>query len=282
MYKGYRQDELEYQYNPRESVPEFPLLAKQRSAASRQARQTLKSFLNVPYGAAPREVLDVYAADRPAGPVLVYIHGGYWRSGSKDDNCNFVPAYSQRGTTVVVVEYDLCPQVTVSDIVHQTRASIVWTYRNILRYGGNPAKLYISGHSAGGHLTAMALAHDWQTEGLPGDCIKGATAMSGVHDLDMVMHINANDEIRMTPELAKANSPFLHPPRSRGPLLVAVGSAEPEGWKQMSKDYFDYCKQHGVDCEYLEVAGANHYTMSDNLGNPQSPLTQAIFRQMGL
>ena len=162
--------------------------------------------------AQPREKLDIYAADKAGGPVLVYIHGGYWRSGSKEDNCNFVPTFTKRGATVVLVEYDLCPQVTVSDIVRQTRASIAWVYKNIIRYGGDPAKLFISGHSAGGHLTAMALAHDWEKEGLPQDCIKGAVATSGVYDLEMVMKISVQEQTQLTPEVAKHNSPFLHPP----------------------------------------------------------------------
>ena len=124
-------------------------------------------------------------------------HGGYWRSGSKDDNCNFVPTFTERGATVVLVEYDLCPNVTVTDIVRQTRSAIAWTYKNVLRYGGDPTKLFVSGHSAGGHLTAMALAHDWQKDGLPQDLIKGAAATSGVYDLEMVMKISVQEEVRM-------------------------------------------------------------------------------------
>ena len=281
-YNGFRKDELEYQYNPRESVPEYPELAKRRAEASRKARSTLKSWLNVPYGGSPREVLDIYAADRPAGPVLVYIHGGYWRTGSKDDNCNFAPAFVQRGATVVLVEYDLCPKVTVTDIVRQTRSAIAWVYRNIIRYSGNPSKLHVSGHSAGGHLTAMALAHDWEKEGMPRDLIKGAVATSGVYDLDMVMQISVNEQVRMTPEIARENSPFLHPLLSRCPVLIAVGGAEPKGWQRMSEDYFNYCKQRGMQAEYLVVPGANHYTMSEHMPDSGSPLTQAMLKQLGL
>jgi arylformamidase len=281
-YKGFRPDELEYQYNPRVSVPEYPELAKRRAAESRRARSTLKSWLDMPYGSSPREVLDIYRSERPGGPVLVYIHGGYWRTGSKDDNCNFAPAFVQRGATVAIVEYDLCPNVTVAEIVRQTRASIAWLYRNVARYGGDPSQLYVCGHSAGGHLVAMALAHDWEIEGLPRGLIKGAVAMSGVHDLDMVMHVSANEQIRMTPEIAKENSPFLHPPRSVCPVIVAVGGAEPEGWKQMSRDYFQVCNERGLPCEYLEVAGANHYTMSDHLADTKSPLNRAIIKLISL
>jgi arylformamidase len=282
LYKGFRQDEMEYQYNPRVSVPEFPELAKIRSAQARKVRESAKSWLNVPYGSSPPEMVDIYAAEKPGGPVLVYIHGGYWRSGSKEDNCNFVPTFTKRGATVVLVEYDLCPQVTVTDIVRQTRASVAWVYKNIIRYSGDPSKLFISGHSAGGHLTAMALAHDWQKDGLPPDLIKGAVATSGVYDLDMVMNISVQAQVRMTPEIAKLNNPFLNAPRVKCPLVVAVGGDEPEGWQQMSKDYFEFCNQNGVQVEYLVEPGANHYTMSEHLLDDSRPITQAMIRQMGL
>ena len=281
-YKSFRADELEYQYNPRVSVPEYPELAKIRSAQARQVRERAKSWLNVAYGNSPREILDIYAADKPGGPVLVYIHGGYWRSGSKEDNCNFVPTFTRRGATVVLVEYDLCPAVTVTDIVRQTRASIAWVYKNIARYAGDPARLYVSGHSAGGHLTAMALAHDWAKEGLPNDLIKGAVATSGVYDLDMVMKISVQEQVQMTPAIAKESSPLIHPPRVKCPLVVAVGAAEPEGWQQISRDYFEYCKANGMKVEYLIEPEANHYTMSEHLLDDNRPLTRAMLQQMGI
>jgi len=281
-YKGFRQDELEYQYNPRASVPEYPELAKVRAAQARKVRESARSWLNVAYGSSPRETLDIYAAEKPNGTVLIYIHGGYWRSGNKEDNCNFVPTFTRRGATVVLVEYDLCPKVTVTDIVRQTRAAIGWTYKNILRYGGDPAKLFVSGHSAGGHLTAMALAHDWSKDGLPGDLIRGAAATSGVYNLDVVMKISVQQDVHLTPEIARANSPFTNPPRAKCPLLVAVGSAEPKGWQQMSQDYFAFCKEHGLSAEYLIEPDANHYTMTERLLDDQRPLTRAMIKLLGL
>src|ERR1044072_4887669 len=110
-YRGFRQDELEYQFNPRVSVPEYPELAKVRAAQARKVRERAKSWLNAPYGASPRERLNIYAATKPTGRVLIYIHGGYWRSGSKEDNCNFVPTFTERRGTGVLVAYALCPNV---------------------------------------------------------------------------------------------------------------------------------------------------------------------------
>jgi len=281
-YKNFRQDELEYQYNPRESVPEYPALSKRKAEQARKVRETAKSWFNVSYGRSPRETLDIYAADKAGGPVLVYIHGGYWRSGNKEDNCNFVPTFTKRGATVVLLEYDLCPKVTVTDVVRQTRAAIAWVFKNITRYSGNPSYLYVSGHSAGGHLTAMALAHDWEKEALPRDLIKGAVVTSGVFDLDVVAHLSVQEEIQMTPEIARANDPLTHPSLVNCPLVIAVGGAEPKGWQQMSEDYFNYCKQQGMKADYLVIPGANHYTMSENMLDANSSLSQAMLGQMKL
>ncbi len=282
FYKRFRQDELEFQYNPRASVSDYPELAKKRSAESQRIRSTLKSWLDIPYGSSPREILDIYPAAQASAPTLAYYHGGYWRGSSKEDNCNFAPTFVNHGANVVIVEYDLCPKVTVSDIVRQARASIAWVYRNIKRYNGDPKKLYISGHSAGAQLAAMILAYDWEREGLPRDIIKGAVLTSGVYDLEMVMQIGVNAEIRMTPELAKENSPFLHPPLPICPILIGVGGAEPEGWQRMSEEFFNFCKERGLDCQYLVVPGTNHFTLPEHLADANSPLTRAVLKQMGL
>jgi arylformamidase len=282
VYQSYTKDELERHFDPQKSVPDQAVWTERRNKASQQARQKLKSALDVPYGDSPRQVSDVFPAKKPGAPVLIYFHGGYWRSGSKEQNCHFVELLVQGGATVVVVEYDLCPSVTVTDIVGQARAAIAWSYKNIARYNGDPAKLYIAGLSAGGHLVAMCLAHDWEKEGLPRNLIKGATAVSGVYELDAVLHIDVNKEIRLTPESARENSPFLHPPLPHAPLIVAVGGAEPRGWKEQSEQFFALCKERGVPCEYLEIPAAHHYSISAHLADPGSPLARAIFGQMSL
>ena len=282
LYKGFRKEEMEFHFNPRVAAPDYPRWAEEREQASLRVRKTLKSWFNVPYGDSPRQVMDIFPADKPGSPVLVYIHGGYWRGGGKDHNSHFVEVFLKAGATVVLLEYDLCPSVTVSEIVRQVRSAIAWVYGHISDYGGDPSRLYIAGLSAGGHLVAMALAHDWEKEGLPRHLIKGAVAISGVYDLDAVLHIDVNEEIRLNPESARENSPFLHPPLPYTPLIIAVGGAEPRGWRQMSEEFFRLCRERGVKCDYLEIPDAHHYALSSLLANPASPLTRAILRQMGL
>ncbi|OGQ81161.1 MAG: hypothetical protein A3G40_11105 [Deltaproteobacteria bacterium RIFCSPLOWO2_12_FULL_57_22] len=282
VYKGFRKEEIEFHFNPQVAVPDHPRWAEGRRKASLRVRGTVKSWLNVPYGNSPRQVMDIFPGDKAGTPVLVYIHGGYWRGGSKDDNCQFAEVFVRRGVTVVVLEHDLCPSVTVTEIVRQARSAVAWVYGHISAYGGDPSRLYLSGSSAGGHLVAMALAHDWEKQGLPRHMIKGAVAISGVYDLDAVLHVSVNEEIRLDAESARENSPFLHPPLPYTPLVVAVGGGEPRGWKQMSEDFFRLCRERGVECEYLEIPDAHHFSLSSHLADPDSPLARAILTQMDL
>ena len=280
LYKGFRPDEMEYQYNPRESVPEYPELAKVRAAQAKKVRETAKSWLNVSYGSSPRETAG-HLRRRQARRAGAGLHS------------RRLLAQRQQGRQLQLradlhqARRDCCAgRIRSLPAGHRHRhrpadpRRIAWVGKNIMRYSGDPSRIYVSGHSAGGHLTAMALAHDWTKEGLPQDCIKGAVATSGVFDLDMVMKISVQEQVQLTPEVAKLNSPFLNPPKVKCPLVVAVGSAEPKGWQQMSEDYFNYCKQQGMKVEYLVVPGANHYTMSEKLLDEANPLTQAMIKQM--
>jgi arylformamidase len=281
-YRGFSREELEFHFDPRTAAPDHAEWRALRQEASARARSALRSWLDLAYGGSPRQKIDIFPSLRQKSPVLLYFHGGYWRGGSKEENAFFAELFTRAGATVALAGYDLCPQVTVSEIVRQARAAIAWVHHNVGRYGGDPDRLYLCGVSAGAHLVAMALAHDWSAEGLPAGAIKGATLVSGVYDLDAVLHLEVNAEIRLTPAMAKENSPFLHPPRARVPLVIAVGAEEPAGWKRMSEDYFELCRGRGLEGEFIEVPGTHHFSLSHALADGKSPLARAVLKQMGL
>ena len=182
VYGGFRKDEMELHFNPRVAVPDFEAFRSKRSGESKEIRSKLKVFSDIAYGTRKREVMDIFPAAEEAAPVHIFVHGGYWRTGSKNDSGFVAGCLVPAGATTVILEYDLCPAVTVSEIVRQVRSGIAWVYRNIKQYGGDASRLYLSGSSAGGHLVAMSLAHDWErAERLPRDLIKGAVAMTGVY-----------------------------------------------------------------------------------------------------
>ena len=285
-YRNLSPEALELEFNPRAVARNLDERLAASAAASAETRARLDCVLDVRYGPGAKETLDIFpAADsgaRPGAPVHLFIHGGYWRAMDKSDYSFIADAFQPAGATTVVINYDLCPTVTLDTIVEQSNRSIAWTFRNIAEYGGDPERLYVSGNSAGGHLTAMALAHDWEAEGLPVDIIKGAAPITGVFDCEPVLDITVNEEVRLEPEAARRLSPLRNPPRRALPLLVAVGGAEPRLWIEMSEDYAALCRKHGIDCEYMEMPDHDHFDISRAVGDPESPLARAMLRMMGL
>ncbi len=275
-------EELELEFNPRATVRNVDARVAAYADASAATRARLDPVLDVRYGSGEKETLDIFPTDAPNAPVHLFIHGGYWRAMDKSNYSFIADAFHPAGAATVLVNYDLCPTVTLDTIVAQTMRSIAWTFRNIAEYGGDPNRLYVSGNSAGGHLTAMALAHDWEAEGLPGDIIKGAIPVTGVFDCEPVPDITVNELVRLDRETARRLSPLRNPPRRALPVLVAVGGAEPRLWIGMSKDYAALCREHGLECEYMELPGHDHFDVSRAVGDAQSPLAQAILRMMGL
>ena len=281
VYKDFRREEMEYQFNPRFTVTEYARLQEERERASEATRAKLKHHRDVRYGDSPRMTLDIFPAEQPGAPVQIYIHGGYWRGGSKDAYSVIAEPFVEAGATLVLLEYDLCPQVTVPDIMRETREGIAWVYRHIAEYGGDPERLYLSGSSAGGHLTARALSHRWEEDGLPEDIIKAAVAITGVYDPDPVFYVSSNEDIRLTPDIAREISAMLHPPLDRTPFVVAVGGAETRGWIGMSRDFFALCQDRGLECSFLEVPGTHHFSVSGQLGERGSLMSRTVLGQMG-
>jgi arylformamidase len=269
----------EGQFNPRVAVPDHEAHAAARDAAAAKVRGRLRADLDVRYGPGERALVDIYrpAGDGPA-PVQIYFHGGYWRANARSDFPHLTPTFTAAGAVCVLAGYDLCPAVTLADIVAQTATCLAWVYRNIARHGGDPERLYVSGSSAGAYLAAMAIARDWTADGLPADLIKGAAPVTGIYDLAPVLQISVNEQIRLTADMAARLSAGA--PRHGGPVLVAVGGAEPDGWRAQSRAYAELCRSAGCAVEYLELPGLNHFTTTASIAEPTSPLAQAMLRQM--
>ena len=274
---------LERHLNPRIAVPDFEAHLADYAARSAGSRDRLDAVLDLPFGERPLERLDVFPAAAAGAPVQVFIHGGYWRALDKSDHSFVAEALVPAGATVVAINYDLCPAVTLDRIVAQTRAAIAWTYRHIGAYGGDPERLFLSGHSAGAHLAVMALLEDWPARhDLPPDPIQGVTAISGVYDLVPVLRLSVNDDIRLTAEMAARNSPTLHPPRRALPMLLAVGAEEPAGWTAQTTGFRQAYEASAGAAELLEIPGRNHFSVLYDLADPETALCRAVLEQMSL
>jgi len=263
------QKDFELQFNPRAAVPaeeieRYTTRAAARSTATRQ-RWTEKRacHLDVPYGDSALSTLDIFPASRAGAPVHVFMHGGYWRARDKSDYSFVADALAPHGITTVVMNYDLCPQVELDDIVAQVKRGFSWIKAHAGDFSSDPSCLSASGHSAGAHLVAAVLADPGQ------DAVPGAALLiSGIYELGPVLHVSVNEQIRLRPDRVDALSPMRHPPAHPCRLAVAAGGAEPQGWIAQSRDYAQACQRAGRDCIYIETPGDHHYSIMTHFDSP--------------
>jgi arylformamidase len=266
------QEEIDAQYNPTLAVPEAQAIIEGWTVRSAAAREAPGVRLGERYGPTREEYLDIFPAGDGA-PVHLFVHGGYWRRFSAREHSFVAPALSRAGIAVVVVNYALCPVVTIDEIVRQVRAAIAWTHAHAASFGGDPKRISVSGHSAGGHLTAMALSTDWPGHyGLPAGTVKGGVAISGLFDLAPFPFSYLQPALQLDWAQVHRNSPIRHVPAHRPELVVAVGGAESEEFRRQSREYADAWP----GSRHLEIAGKNHFTVIEELERPDSALLEAV------
>ncbi|MCW5624526.1 MAG: alpha/beta hydrolase [Burkholderiales bacterium] len=285
LYRQFKnQAELDAQYDVEKSVPDFMVYARHFIDESKLARHRLRCELDVPYGPTRDEHVDVFPAGAGSrAPILVFIHGGYWRMlSSKEFSCvAFGPVAA--GVAVVNVNYSLCPKVTIDEISRQARAAVAWTWRNAESFGGDRDRIYVCGHSAGGHLTAMCLNTDWAGDyGLPDDVIKGAMPVSGLFDIKPIRYTLMQPLLQFTGDQVERNSPILHIRRNPVPMVLTWGADEPEEFARQSRDFGHAWEAAGNRCETWAQPGANHFTAIYGFEDPKSELCRRLFRLMGV
>jgi arylformamidase len=270
------QEEIDAVYNPAATAPNADALIEGWFSRSAAAVDELRGELGVKYGPTREEYCDVFRAGHRT-PVHLFVHGGYWRRFSARDHAFVARSLVAAGITTVVMNYALCPSVSLDEIVRQVRAAIAWTFTNARAFGADPERLTISGHSAGGHLVAMALSTDWQGDyELPAGIIKGAVAISGLYDLGFLPWSYVQPKVQATWDQVARLSPLHHLPASAPPLLVAVGEAETAEFRRQSRDFHATWRARGLPGSFLEVAGRNHFTVLEELERPDSELHTAL------
>ena len=277
------QQALDDNYNQNSLVPDNGPYRERKVRESERARATLKCILDVPYGPTLKEKLDIFPAAQKGAPIQIFIHGGAWKSGNKSDVSYPAPVFHAAGASFIAVNFASVPDVMIEEQVRQCRAAIAWTYRNAASFGGDPERIFISGHSSGGHVTGMMVVTDWEgIYGLPADIIKGAAPVSGMYDLEPVRHSWRNSYLHLDEERARALSAIHHIPATRIPLVIGVGGGELQEFQRQNHAFVTAWRAAGQECEFLVLEGKNHFDMGAEFGDPNSPVVKAILRQMRL
>ncbi|HVO94486.1 MAG TPA: alpha/beta hydrolase [Terriglobales bacterium] len=279
------QKELDDAYDQSVYAPNQKLLAQRRAAASKAALARLGEPLRVAYGPSDIEKLDIYKTFRANAPVNVYIHGGAWRNGRARDFAFPAEVFVNAGAHFVVVDFvqigdtggDLMP------MINQVRRAVAWVYGNAASFGGDPDRIYITGHSSGAHLSGCVLVTDWKKEfDLAPNILKGGLLMSGMYDLKPVRLSKRSGYANFTDEVEQALSSQRHLDKLNAPIIVAYGTQETPEFQRQGREFAAAVKAAGKPVELIVGEGFNHFEMQETLGNPYGLGGRAALKLMNL
>jgi arylformamidase len=264
------------QYNARAAIPEHPGIFTRWQKDSAHVRRTNAGLFDMAYGESPGERLDLFPTKRSNAALLIFIHGGWWRSLDKSDFSFIVPGYTQAGFNVALTNYTLAPAASIREITLQQLHAVAWLYRNAENYDFDRERIVVAGHSAGGHLAAMMMAAQWNEFAidLPTDLIKGGILMSGLYDLEPVRHANfVNNDLKLreddVPLLSPARMPQSHAVR----FVTAVGGLESDEFHRQNALIVNQWKaNHVAD---IALPDKNHLTICDAFATRGNPLFDA-------
>ena len=258
--------ELDRQYNARASVPDHAAFFSRWRGDSVRSRKALAAEIDRVYGRSSDEKLDLFRAEKQGAPLLVFIHGGYWRSLDKADFSFLAPAFVASEVNLAVVNYGLAPATSMEEMVRQLLRAIAWLYKNASAMGFDPQRIVIAGHSAGAHLAAMMAAADWSKWDplLPAHVVHGIVCISGLYDLEPLAQAPfLKDDIRLDRGGARKLSPANYRPSLAVPMLTAVGgdeSAEFHRQNALIRSAWPHCFRRDVG-----LPGRNHFSAVDAL-----------------
>jgi arylformamidase len=267
----------EVEYNNRARVPEHPeIFARwQRDAAAyrHEATGDGRAEIGLQYGPSPRQTIDLF---KPRGggdaPLAMFVHGGYWRALDPSSFSQMARGLNRRGVAVAVAGYDLCPQVSIAEIIRQTQAACRYLWK---RFG---RRVTVSGHSAGGHLAACMVATDWKAldKGAPADLVPAGYAISGLFDLAPLLHLASNADFKLDEAEARRVSPLFWQVERGRVLDAVVGALESSEFLRQSKIIADSWRAKGAETHYQAIAGMNHFTVCDAMTDPDSAMTKRL------
>ena len=282
VYLNYDQEELDRNYDQRAWAPNADETIARWITGSAAARSSLRHRANLAYGSTEDERLDIFPAARAGAPILVFIHGGAWRSLSKEDSCYAAPAFVAAGVNFVALNFANIPKVRLPDMVAQVRRGVAWVYRNARELGGDPNRLYVAGHSSGGHLAASVLVTDWRTHRLPNTIVKGGLCISGMYDLEPVILSARSSYVKLSKQEEMELSPARHLYALSCPVAIAYGEKKTHEFQRQGRDFAQMLKSIGQLYDLVVLGGLNHFEVGSALGAPESHLFSLCRRFMDL
>jgi arylformamidase len=277
------QEELDRAYSQFLYAPNIQQVIARWGTNSALARERLGDPLRFAYGSKPIESLDVYPTTQADAPVHIFIHGGAWQQGTAESYGFPAELFVNAGVHYVVPDFSWVQDVgdSLYPLAAQLRQAIAWVYRNAAEFGGNADRIYLSGHSSGGHLAGVMLTTDWQKQtGLPADIIKGGLCCSGMFDLEPVRLSARGNYIRFTDEMEDAFSPIRHIDNLHAPVIVAYGSYETPEFIRQSQEFAKAIADAGKHVQLIVAENYNHFEVIETLANPHGILGRAVLEQM--
>lgn len=264
--------ENEILYNVRLAIPDHPQIFQRWAEDSAVCRERLLdvSHVDLAYGTAPLERLDLFCAAGRKAPLHVFLHGGYWQAMDKSFFSFLAPAFLDAGISLAIVNYSLCPHVSLEEIAQEIKQALVWLLGHGQQYGYAGDQLHLSGHSAGGHLAAMMI-----TDGIVAPLLASALSISGLFDLQPLLDTSINDKLHLDAKAAYLSSPAFKTPLAEVPLLLSVGELESEGFHDQSDLLARKWNEPLARVDRLDLAGCHHLSAVEQLGDPDSELFRA-------
>jgi len=278
---NYNQAELDRQYDQRVWAPDGAVAIRRYTEETDRVKKVLGEPKVFAYGPSPAETLDLYPTKAANAPIHVFIHGGAWRLLSKSDSGFAAEAFVNAGAHFIALDFALLPAVTLPEMVAQVRRAIGWIYRHAHEFGGDPARIHVSGHSSGGHLAGCVAVTDWTALDLPADTVKSTICASGMYDLLPVRLSARNEYVKLTLETEHALSPMRHLDKISGPVFVAYASGESDEFKRQSRS-FAAALGGCLAAPPVEYEGFNHYEVVLTLADPSARLGRTALDLMGL
>ena len=279
------QQALDDAYDQAVYAPNRDQVHARGAANSAIARAILGEPLRLRYGASEIEGLDVYRCKRENAPVNVYIHGGAWRNGRSRDFAFLAELFVNAGAHSVILDFNSIDDVggNLMVMAKQVRSAVAFVYRNAQSFGGDPNRLYVTGHSSGAHLAGCVVTTDWQRDfGLPKDVVKGAALISGMYDLKPVRLSKRSKYVTFTDEIEEELSAQRHIDRLNCPIIVAHGTLETPEFQRQAHDFAAAVKAAGKPVTFLVAESYNHFEMRETLASPYGLLGRAVLAQMKL